>query len=188
MFIKRGTSRLVVCLPEWGLVIKLPRPRPLSFIRNTAHAVRRAYRCRQMRWIEWSLRLDHNNDNDLMGNIRYTLLNGIWHNWQEWRLWGGTRSRFLEPTYFSLLGLVNIQRYGEDLRVSDIGLWAQMVEFSEGAVWSNAHHFGDPSNFSYRGGIVRMRDYGGRGVAEVVKKYGETIVASFDPDKPPSWN
>lgn len=185
MPIKKGTSRLAICLPRLGLVVKLPLIRPWSFLKFFKSSVlyfTKGYGCRFLKNTFW---LDE--DHDVMGNIRYTLLNGIFQNWQEYCLWRKTRSVFLEPTYFSLLGLVNVQQYGEELDVSAGTLWSQMLVYSEESVWSNGHHFSNPANFSYRDNSIRMVDYGGRGVREVVEKYGNVLSENFDPTKKPSW-
>lgn len=187
MPIKRGTSRLVICLPKMGLVIKLPKPKPIVFLLNVKSAIGLGWKTGEMKkWLKWAAWLG--DDNDVAGNVRYTLLNGIYQNWQEYRLWRRTRSAFLEPTHFSLLGLVNVQKYGDQLtEISEGALWSQMLKLSERAVWSNGHHFANPENFSFRDGSIRMLDYGGRGVAEVVEKYGQAIADQFDPDMKPDW-
>jgi hypothetical protein len=138
------------------------------------------------KWLKWAAWLG--KDTDVVGNIRYTLLNGTYQNWQEYRLWRRTRSPFLEPTFFSLLGLINVQKYGDQLTgISDVALWSQLLELSDKAVWSNGHHFANPENFSFRNGTIRMLDYGGRGVEEVVVHHGENIARHFDLSKKPSW-
>ncbi len=187
MPIKRGTTRLVICLPKMGLVIKLPLIKPFKFFRNVISAIRLGRKGGEIiKWLKWAVWLG--KDNDVAGNIRYTLLSGIYQNWQEYRLWRKTLSPFLEPTYFSLLGFINIQKYGEQLTgVSEGVLWSQMLELSEKAVWSNGHHFANPENFSFSDGIIKMVDYGGRGVEEVVIQHGINISCNFDPFKKPSW-
>lgn len=185
MSIKYGTSRLAICFPKLGVVVKLPIVRPISFLKCTYSAITFAIKYYRFESIKSSLWLT--DEYDTMGNIRYTLLNGIYQNWQEYRLWKRTTSTFLEPTYFSLLGLANVQKYGEELDVSVGTLWSQIMELSEQTAWSNGHHFSDPANFSYRADSIRMLDYGGRGIAEVVEKYGVIIAKSFDPEKKPDW-
>lgn len=187
MQIKRGTSRLVICLPKLGLVIKLPLAKPIVFVRQVISATRLGWKSKDMKkWLKWAAWLGEGTDT--VGNIRYTLLNGSYQNWQEYRLWRRTRSSFLEPTFFSLLGLVNVQKYGEQLKgISDGALWSQLLELSDKAVWSNGHHFANPENFSFRDGMIRMLDYGGRGIEEVVIQHGDNIARHFDLSKKPSW-
>lgn len=185
MRIKRGTSRLVICLPKLGLVIKLPLAKPFVFVHLVIRAIRMGWRSKDMkRWLKWVVWLG--TDTDVFVNIRYTLLNGIYQNWQEYRLWRRTRSSFLEPTFVSLFGLINVQKYGEQFtEISEGALWSQLLELSDGAVWSNGHHFANSKNFSFRDGTIRMLDYGGRGIEEVVVQYGENIARHFDPSKRP---
>lgn len=187
MPIKKGTSRLAICLPTVGLVVKLPLVRPWSFLKCLKGSVKYSIKGQSWKFLKNTLWLD--DEHDKLGNIRYTLLSGIYQNWQEFLLWRRTHSPFLEPTYFSLLGLVNVQQYGEELGVSFEfeTLWSQMLVLSEQAVLSNSHHFSNPANFSFRNGSIRMFDYGGRGVREVVEKYGHALSENFDPAKKPSW-
>ena len=186
MYTKRGSRRLVICLPSWGVVIKLPLIQPLVFLRCLRDAIQLAVKTGDAkRWFGWALWLDE--ENDTMGNIRYTLLNGVYQNWQEFQLWRKTRSPFLEQTIFSLFGLLNIQRYGTPLEVPHDWLWSQLLDLTEKSVWSNGHHFSNPDNFSFRDNHIRMIDYGGGGIANVVEKYGAQIVARYDPNKKPSW-
>lgn len=181
MPIKRGTSRLTICLPSLGFVVKLPLPKPVSFYKCLKGYSKMAVRLNDWSSLKYALWLD--KENDVVGNIRHTLLNGTYENWCEYRLWKRTHSPFLEPTYFSLFGLVNVQRYGAELDVSEVTLWAQLLVLTGDAVWSNVHTFGNPANFSFRDGRLRMFDYGARNVADVVEQYGETIVHHFDPSK-----
>lgn len=170
-----------------GFVIKLPIAKPIVFLRQVKSAIGLGWETGEMKkWLKWAAWLGE--DTDVVGNVRYTLLNGTYQNWQEYRLWRRSRSSFLEPTFFSLLGLVNVQKYGNQLtEVSEGALWSQMLELSNNAVWSNGHHFANPENFSFRDGSIRMLDYGGRGVAEIVIQHGENIASNFDPNKKPSW-
>lgn len=187
MQIKRGTSRLVICIPNLGLVIKLPRAKPIVFLRNVISAISLGRRTKDTKkWLKWAMWLG--KETDVVGNIRYTLLNGTYQNWQEYCLWRSTCSSFLEPTFFSLLGLINVQKYGDQLMgISAGALWSQLLELSDRAVWSNGHHFANPENFSFRDGTIKMLDYGSRGVEEVVVQYGDVITRHFDPSKKPSW-
>lgn len=185
MPIKSGTARLAICLPSLGFVVKLPIPKPIQFFKCLKGYIWMARKLNDWSKVKRALWLDE--ENDTVGNIRYTLLNGTYQNWNEYRLWKRTHSPFLEPTYFSLFGLVNIQRYGKELDVSDVTLWSQILDLSEETAWSNSHHFANPANFSFRDGTIRMFDYGGRGVEEVIIKYGESIVQNFDPTKKPTW-
>jgi hypothetical protein len=149
-------------------------------------AIRLGWQSKDMKkWLKWAAWLG--KDTDTIGNIRYTLLNGTYQNWQEYRLWQRTRSSFLEPTFFSLLGLINVQKYGDQFTgISDDALWSQLLELSDQAVWSNVHHFANPENFSFRDETIRMLDYGGRGVEEVVVQHGEHIARHFNLSKKPS--
>jgi len=186
MHIKRGTSRLVICLPKLGLVIKVPLARPFVFVGHVINSINRGRQSKNIKKrLKWAVWLG--KDTDVVDNIRYTLLNGTYQNWQEYRLWRCTRSSFLEPTFCSLLGLINVQKYGEQLTgISKVALWSQLLELSNQAVWSNGHHFANPDNFSFREGVIRMLDYGGHGMEYVVVEHGENIARHFTLSKEPS--
>jgi len=183
MRIKSGTSRLVICFPRWGLVIKLPRPKPIAFLRQVLIATKVGWRTGDMkRWLKrvvWP-----GVDSGYADTIQYTLLNGMYQNWLEWRLWQRTRSPLLAPTLFSLGGLVNIQKYADPLtEIQASGFWTRMVKLTEMTTVldpSVAHHFADPTNFALgKDGRLIMIDYGGCGVETVVVSYGEQIVLQF---------
>lgn len=113
--------------------------------------------------------------------VHNSLFRGLFENWHEYRLYKDTRSLFLVPTYFSLLGIINIQKkQGELLDMKPINLWLQMVEISNEEVWEDEHHFVSPKNFCKTKGSLQMFDYGSRGCCRVIKKYGEKMRQGFD--------
>ncbi len=182
MFIARGFSRIVFCFPSLGIVVKIPRPRIWAFLETTKNTLVSTIRRRHLKEIKWAFWL--NKENDTYGNIRHTILNGTYHNWKEATLWNETHSPFLEPTFFSFFGLINIQKYGENPKEEIGPFWCQIMDLSEGKAWSNGHHFSNPDNYSLRDGKLRMVDYGDRGVKDVVVEYGEKISSSFRPGEP----
>jgi len=177
MHIAKGTTRVVVCFPEIALVIKIAKPKPFSLLSEVWCELKFSYRVRKWRRLR-RLFFCQKEDDILV----YTLLNGIWQNRLERRMWRSTSSSFLEPTYFSFFGLVNIQRFGNELTESfQDSLWWQLCELTNEEVFGDGHHFSNPSNFSYRNGHIRMTDYGGSGVWEIVEKYGDIIVKRYNP-------
>jgi hypothetical protein len=62
-----------------------------------------------------------------------------------------------------------------------------MLDLTEKEALSNRYSFSNPVNFSFRNNSIRMFDYEGRGVKDVVQKYGQILSENFDPAKKPSW-
>ncbi len=184
MYISKGTTRLVIILPSFGFVIKFPLPKPFLFTKSFLRALKFKLKGESRLW-EFVFAMDE--DGTYSTNIRTTLLNGIFHNWKEYKLWRKTRSSFLEPTYFSFFGLINIQKYGHPLEVHYGTLWHQVLDYSNNQVWDNGHHFSNPDNFSFSNGAIKMIDYGDFGIEKVVIGYGNEIVKSFDPNNVPDW-
>jgi hypothetical protein len=108
------------------------------------------------------------------------LLLGVLENWHEYRLYKKTKLAFLVPTYFSLLGLINIQRRGVLFEMDTVVLWYQMVRISNNEVWDHPHHFCNPANFCKTNGKLQMLDYGSFRSHRVIKKYGEKMQREFD--------
>jgi hypothetical protein len=187
VFVKKGSTRIIVGLPRWGYVIKLPRPQPVKGIRSTYEVIKLGRKTGEMTyWLAQAFGLEAAHDNAM--NIRYTLLRGIWQNWEEYRLWRRTGSRCLEPTRFSLFGLINIQTFGPQQRpVTEAELRSQLARLTDGLVKRDWHHFANPHKFSYRRSVLRLRNYSGPVVRTVVERYGEHIARSFrlyDPAPP----
>jgi len=184
MHISKGSTRLVVIFPTLRFVVKFPLPKPVSFTKNLFRALKFKLKG-DSKLLEFMFAMDQ--DGTYITNVRTTLINGIYHNWKEYKIWSKTKSSFLEPTYFSLFGLINIQKYGEPLKVHHHTLWHQMLKYSDETVWVNGHHFSNPNNFSFHNGIIRMVDYGDFGIERVVTEYGDMIVASFDANDVLDW-
>lgn len=109
------------------------------------------------------------------------LFKGIVNNWREFRFYGKTRHPFLQPTCFSVFGLLNIQRAGKVCILKPHDLWCQLYEITGGATIKDIHHFGNPDNFCFQNGNLNILDYGGLKTQEIIKEHGEKIIEQFDP-------
>lgn len=184
MYISKGSTRLVINFPSLGFVVKFPLPKPCLFTESLVRALKFKFQGKP-ELLNFVFAMDE--DGTYQTNIRITLLNGIFHNWKEYRLWSKTKSSFLEPTYFSFFGLCNIQKYGKPLKVHYGTLWHQMLKYSNEQVWDNSHHFSNLNNFSFCNGNIKMIDYGDFGMEKTVINYGDKIVRLFDPTDVPEW-
>jgi len=94
-----------------------------------------------------------------------------------------TRHPFLQPTYFSLLGLVNFQRY-DGICVIKSGGWKQFMTLTDQEVmlkYHDGHHFQPGNgNFSLRDGQLRIHDYGSLKTQKVINAWGTGIMNGFD--------
>ncbi len=115
-------------------------------------------------------------------SLKWLLFKGVVDNWKEYRFYRETRHPFLQPTYISLLGLVNIQKAGQPLGAAGKDIWHQFFELTDGAVVSDGHHFENPDNFSLTEDGLRILDYGGRDTQNLVREFGSKILNEFDPN------
>ncbi|MDP2951553.1 MAG: hypothetical protein Q8N55_04170, partial [bacterium] len=109
---------------------------------------------------------------DHYGTIKYFLFKGLRDNWLEWIFYLKYRHPFLQPTYFSLAGLINIQRTASCLNKKD--LWHKFITVNKEAVWEGgSHYFDNPANFCWdKHGFLKTVDYGSPSVQGVIKKTG----------------
>lgn len=113
--------------------------------------------------------------------VKGLLFRGVSANWVEFLFYLKTKNSFLQPTYFSLFGLLNIQRCGEPCQLQEINLWCQLNELTNGKVYDDSHHFRNPHNFCFHKHRFRILDYGNRQGHDVIIQYGVKIVELFNP-------
>ncbi len=116
-----------------------------------------------------------------VGGFKGLLFRGIIANWSEFRFYRHTRHPFCEPTYFSLFGLFNVQRYGKICKLDSANLWSQLYRLTKGDVFKDSHCFVNPRNFSFNDGKLRIVDYGSAESREVIISHGAKILEYFDP-------
>ncbi|MDR3549324.1 MAG: hypothetical protein P4M11_13855 [Candidatus Pacebacteria bacterium] len=173
MHFKKGTNRIVILFPSIRIAVKLP-------IINIWKAVRTAIYV--MGWDEpGNLRMYWEYPASQMGGLKFWLFRGIVANRLERR---GYRTNptnpFLQPTYFSLGGLMNLERYGDPCPIDHDTLWDQLWEITNGHIQVDYHHFDNPANFCVDRGVLRMVDYGNIRTLGIALVWGEKIVREFD--------
>ena len=122
---------------------------------------------------------------EIMG-IRYNLFRGIMANWNEYCFYRKTKNLFVMPTYFSLFGLINIQKRGQEISFwnrSDIWEYICRNSISPNQVFCNSHSFRRKENFCLDGDKIKMLDYGNRHVHKFLELNGENLFKNFV--KPP---
>ena len=107
---------------------------------------------------------------------RPLLYESIISNWQEFIFY----HRLCEPTYFSLFGLINIQRVSPDIKgFNEETFWAEMEKVDR-RIEQDTHHFKYVENFSVRDGKIFMRDYGSVQTQDTILLFGDKITKHFE--------
>lgn len=144
-----GSNRLVVLIGPWA--IKIARFR---FLRGLCRLVK----YQQSKKVRQKIAAYHRNP--IVGAIRY-ISYGILSNLNERRLWKGTGHRFLVPTLYSFVGLVNIQYRGEEITEEEFFASNPFVELL--ADWSESELLSElmaVKHFCRYNGRVSLFDYG----------------------------
>ncbi len=160
MQVKKGNDRIVVLFPALGVVVKLPITH-LLYVLDSLFGIDtwRTYG----RKLVWRTLIGAFEES---GSVRGMLFRGLAANWMEFWLSATKRNPFLQPTYFSLFGLLNVQRYDTPCPFKDVDLCVQLCRLTDDAVWDDGHHFSNPQNFAFRKGVLRILDYGSLGQDE----------------------
>jgi hypothetical protein len=176
-YFKEGTYRVTLVIPDFSLVFKFPHPRILKQIcRIVVHLTRRLINSSKSLTRRRALRLHWS------GDLKEHLV-ALLDNWNEFIFYYQTNRRpFLEPTYLSIFGLLNICRKSPDYLHDHADLWIQILRIVGEEARQDIHHFDNPDNFSVREGRLLIRDYGGKATQRIILKYGDAIFAQFDPD------
>ena len=103
MKIEKGTTRIVIIFRKF--VIKIAKIQPLKAFKIALFWKGTKFWKQLIRNYKYSLTIQH------------FLMIGIVNNWQEFIFCRKYYSKFLVPTYFSLLGLVNIQKTGKKIEI-----------------------------------------------------------------------
>ncbi len=175
MPIKKGADRVVVLLPALGLVVKLPIIRVVRFLHSFAGCFKDRRFVLKRLWMGVETPVSYHF------GFRGMLFKGLHANWCEFWFYWRTRNAFLQPTYFSFFGLLNIQQMGEPCLLDDVDVWSQLSGLTKRDVWKDSHHFANASNFGFWNGKFRMFDYGSKASREVAALHGAYIVEHFDP-------
>ena len=171
MQIMKGKWRIVFLFPKQRIAIKIAKIHFLSVAREIFLGCFRDWRLAayDIRWM-----FDSEDG-------RQYLCGGIRSNWNEFLFYLRSRNPLLQPTYFSLLGLINIQQYAKPHLLQNVDVWCQLNQLVGNAVWDDGHHFADARNFCLVNNSLRMLDYGSRRCHRVIQVHGEEIAKNFDP-------
>ena len=166
MRIEKGTTRIVIILGN--LAIKIAKIQPIEAFRIA------------LIWkgVQFWKQLIKNYRYPL--TMQHFLMIGIVNNWQEFTFYRKHYSKFLVPTYFSLLGLINVQKAEKKLKIEIENLKCQLLDLTDQGIYDNPHHFCQPENFTKTNEHLQMLDYGDSRSHKVLKKYGDKIYNEFN--------
>lgn len=170
MLFRRGKYRFALVFPFAGIAIKFPLVRFITTGRLLYYYARRGFRDIEESW-----------GVPVSEGSKYYLFTGIMDNWREFRFYRNTRYPFLRPTYFSFLGLLNIQQVGKPVTLNEVDFFYQMVELIGDVGSEDIHHFGNMNNFCFENRRFQILDYGSLLTQKVISEIGVRIFENFDP-------
>src|SRR5665213_2479302 len=175
--IKKGSSRIVILIPFFGIAIKFPIIYPRAFFKSLYRVCFGDF-SKKAELRRYFVKLICNmRDTDEQFSGGWYLFRGISDNWTEFLfLFKNRKSAFLMPTYFSLFGLINICPLGEEFEngleyENAKRLWVELYTVTNGDVLKEGHHFEETKNFCIYKGVLKMCDYGGIGVRQVISHH-----------------
>jgi hypothetical protein len=161
MKIVKGSSRIVLVFTK--VVVKIPRVYFRRAFKAMYNSIVRGFFFKSMR-----------NGVYVHSSPRKFLFRGFVENWNEFIYYYKSKLVILQPTYFSLFGIFNIQEVGEKLE-TNVDLWNQLYDVTDGMVVKDGHAFRNTDNFCKKDGYIKMIDYGSERTIQVLKKYGDEI-------------
>ena len=186
MIFSAGDYRFVVAFPVLGIVIKLP------IIRGSViwyHLTQIATHIWKGQWSLLRKRMEMYREMTVHHHftLKSAIGKGIVDNWNERQFYKHNNLLFrilLQPTYCSLFGLVNIQKYGQPLPETEnyeafMEWWAKWYNIAGQGLIRDAHHFENTGNFHNDAGQIKFLDYGGVRTREVIDQYGLRFVREF---------
>jgi len=177
MRFKKGRRRFVFVFPSLGVTIKLPIVHLRKAIGLFVYFI-----------VHLDLRQVYVNvvfpiDSEDIATFKSLAFGGIVANWREFMFFLRTWNPLLQPTYFSLLGLINVQKASVLILARQDDFRTQLCELTQDEAYDDPHHFFNPDNYCLDGGArLRILDYGSKRVRRVITKYGKKISESFDPN------
>lgn len=168
-------SRWVFVFPRLGVVVKVPRVYWKKGWKGFVYWYK-------SEGLKCSLSL---TEDELTG-CRNLWTKGLRDNWKEFVFFIKYRKPFLQPTFFSLFGLVNIQKYGQIIsrkKAREIKLHHQFWVLTEREFLDDSHHFVNSANFCIsEDGHLRIVDYGSPATRTILLKWADKLEdVSLDP-------
>ncbi len=171
----RGSIRSVLIIGS--LAFKFPQINPLKALHNIIIALswKGEMTLRERIYLTLSL-----ND-EVLNTSQYYLFRGIRANLRERRFYKSSRLSILVPTYFSLFGLVNIQRAGDiiEMGIDDFVSEIMKLTNNDQSIHDDTHTLTNPANYVEMDGHLMIVDYGSSGCRNYLMKWGQEIYDNF---------
>lgn len=188
----RGTARIVVSLPWLGLAFKFPiiiRPDSLRTLWRSHEPLRRELRL--LLKSPWNFRKNRGWLSvafEYAGNGWRTFIRdyGLTQNILERGFYKRATClelMLLQPTYFSLLGLVNVQKYGTPSAkdCDTVAYYLSHLALRD-IRYYDGHHFHHAWNYTgLEEGRVRLLDYGSTRVQDNISEGALRLLQQYDP-------
>lgn len=175
--VKKGSSRRVYLIPSLGIAIKDPMIMLWPFLKSFYEIFLRDFsKNPKLAQVYLKLLFRMNNINSPFSGGWY-LFRGIVENWMEFLFFIKNRNNtFLMPVYFSFFGFINICPLGKEFE-NGLGfenakkLWAELYTVTNGDILRDGHHFENTGNFCIYKGKLKMCDYGGIRVRQIITRH-----------------
>lgn len=177
----RGSRRIVLALPNYGIAVKFPLLRTKNIwdfwmgdvvgmykeMYASAHPEARAL-YREAVWLGFKR------------CMYQCFFGGLADNWRErhyYKYCDASLRPLLQPTYLSLIGLVNLQRLGTPS--NDEAVCRRTCRVIRPDAPRDGHHWDMPTNFDVSAGCLKMLDYGSTATQKIINKHGLALLAEF---------
>lgn len=182
MKIVRGQSRIVMILPKIGVVIKFPKIEFKMLFLDLKIII--MHKDKVDAFKSFFLEPMKYNSETYPSYFYYYAFCGISSNWNERQFYKRTKNPFLQETYFSLFGLVNVQKLGFQLNQEDsFRKWNfqdQIDRLTNEQARKDKHHWFGPTNFCIEDGKLKIFDYGTTTCEKIIEQYGEKVHTGFN--------
>ncbi len=166
IYVKVGTTRIVILIPLLCLVVKIPIIRFFMLFKDLMYSIISPYPKKwKYFWIPPTA---------CPFGLRCYIIAGIVANWSEYRFYRKTKNPFLWPTYFSFFGIFNIQKIGKKSDYSSNKIWDILYTIAGNDLVADNHCFANRNNFCVdENNKLRLIDYASKGAQKVILQYGE---------------
>ena len=108
---------------------------------------------------------------------------GFVSNWRErayYKHANALHRPFLQPTYFSLFGLFNVQKFGEPIDEARSDEMYRLFHAVAGAALiRDGHHWTFANNFHLAPDGLKILDYGNVATQKIIEEYGAALFAGL---------
>lgn len=171
MNIKKGSDRVVITFPALGIVVKIARIRIFKAI---------YWLLKETIKHDWpALEKRFTHPMNAPWSIWGLVFRGLVSNWMEFYFYQTTKHPILQTTFFSLAGLVNVEKYCDPCNKENCPYKELKRIAGTRAILKDMHHLGNPKNFCIVNGKLKFLDYGSKETRNFINQYGSKIYEQF---------